>query len=218
MSKWRKVEKRLPDTDRQVIALSGSCSYLASYRDGEWWLTYTITLGDVSRWMEIPGEPKDFAYWWKRICEWWGRRKDNAQQASDYLTGWTSRNAQLDKKIVYFTNAAGEIRMGLPENFPASKGFSKVVCNNAHEAEVWSDRLRQYNCSKERMKDEEREQIEGQYAKEIRGNIHHLMANSHSKYGKVYMERYLERMDKAEGRRRMTREEYNHNEAHEQGH
>ena len=108
--------------------------------------------------------------------------------------------------------------MGLPESFPASPGFHKVVCNSAHEAEVWSDRLRQYNSSREGKIDEQRAEIEGQYSKEIRSNIHHLMANSRSKYGKEFMQRHLERMDKAEGRMKMTREEYLHSEAYEKNH
>jgi hypothetical protein len=219
MFNWRRIEKRLPDTDRQVLALIGSSVCLASFKDGEWWVGYNMRLGGVRRWMEIPGEPKDLEFWTKCLREWWNRRKANVETASDWLSGWGSRNAQLSKKIVYFQNEkTGEIRMGLPENFPASKGFQKVICGSAHEAEVWSDRLRQYNCSKERIKDEERAQIEGEQAKAIRSNIHHLMANSRSKYGKVFMERHLERMDKAESRRRMTREEYLHSEGYERGH
>src|ERR1700677_2209968 len=103
MARWKRNEKKLPTDDRQVLALSGSCAYLASYRDGQWWLTYSIKLGSVTRWMDLPGEPKDFDYWLKRLREWWGRQKATAKATSDYLTGWTSRNAQLDKKIVYWT-------------------------------------------------------------------------------------------------------------------
>jgi hypothetical protein len=216
---WIKIEKKLPTDERQVLALSGKCAYLANYRNGEWWITYTMKLGNVSRWMDLPGEPKDFTYWWNRLREWWERQKKTAKATSDYLTGWGSRNAQIDKKIVYFKNdRTGEIRMGLPEQFPVSKGFDKVVCNNAHEAEAWSDKLRKYNLAKEGKIDEQREEFESAAAKEIRGNIHHLMANSKSKYGKVFMERYLERMDKADSRRKMTREEYLHSEGYERGH
>lgn len=216
MAKWFKASKDTPNDDRQVLVLSGECVYLSSYRDGKWWITYNMQLGDVTKWMEVPGEPKDSDYWGRKIKEWWSKSKQDAQDAKDYLTGWTSRNAQLSQKVVYYQNErTGEIRMGLPENFPVSKGFNKVVCNSTREAEAWSDKLRQYNLSKERKIDEQRERIEGEAAKEIRSNIHHLMANSHSKYGKVFMERYLERMDKAESRRGTNREEYNHAEAYE---
>lgn len=218
MNTWKNINKRLPETDRQVFALSGSCVYLSKYRDGDWWWTNTIKLGEVTKWMDIPGAPKDLSYWMKRVREWWARRKVNIQETSDYLTGWTSRNAQLGTKIVYYTNSkTGEIRMGAPENFPVSKGFQKVVCNSTSEAERWSDRLRQYNHGKESKIDEQREKIEGEFAKEHRSQIHHLMSNSKSKYGKVFLQKHLERMDRAESSRRMTREEYLHSEAYEKG-
>jgi len=76
MNNWKRAEKKLPDTDRQVLALAGSCAYLVSYRDGYWWMTHTIKLGGVTRWMDMPGEPKDLAYWTKRLCAWWSRRKE----------------------------------------------------------------------------------------------------------------------------------------------
>jgi hypothetical protein len=169
--------------------------------------------------MEIPGEPKDLDYWVKRLREWWGRRKVNIQETSDYFSGWRSRNAQMSTKIIYYSNPkTGEIRMGSPENFPVSRGFEKVVCNSTFEAESWSSRLRQYNLGKESKIDEQRERIEGEFAKEHRSQIQHLMANSRSKYGKVFLQKHLERMDRAEGRRKMTREEYLHSEAYEEGH
>ena len=219
MFRWKRIEKHLPDTDRQVLVLCGSFVSVANYRNGDWWLSYSSRLGGVERWMDIPREPKDLAYWRRKIGEWWTRQKVTAKATSDYLTGWKSRNAQLSKKVIYYQNEkTGEIRMGLPENFPTTSGFQKVVCGSALEAERWSNKLRQYNLSKERMKDEERSQIEGEIAKQIRSEIHHRIANSRSKYGKVFMERALERMDKAESRRKMTREEYLHSEGYERGH
>ena len=216
MIRWRKVEKRLPDTDRQVFALSGRCAYLASFRDGQWWLTYSIGLSDVSRWMEVPGEPKDFAYWWKRLCEWYSRQAATVNDASNYLTGWTSKNAQLDKKIIYWTNASGEIRMGLPEHFPANKGFQKVVCNNTFEAEIWSDRLRQFNMTKERAKDEQRDAFERPIRDRLKANMREVMKNSRNQINHDFVERYMEKMDR--DRTRTTREEYLHSEGHERGH
>jgi hypothetical protein len=212
---WIKIEKRLPEDDRQVFALSGQCAYLANYREGKWWITYTIGLGGVTRWMDLPGEPKDFSYWKNRLIEWWSRRKVNAQQTSDWLTGWTSKNAQLDKKIVYWTNASGEIRMGMPEHFPASKGFQKVVCNNTFEAEKWSDRLRQYNLTKEKAKDEERDRFEGPIRSEIKNRMQRVMKNSRNQINHDFVARYMEKMDR--DRTKMSREEYLHSEGHEHG-
>lgn len=218
MFRWRKVEKRLPETDRWVFASVGPSVHLSQYRDGQWWWTKTIPLGGVTRWMEVPNAPKDFAYWTNLAKVWWGRRVDNVEDASNWLAGWSARNAQLNTKIIYYTNSkTGEIRMGAPEKFPVSAGFQKVVCTSVQQAERWSDRLRQYNVGKESKIDEQRAQIEGQFAKEHRSQIHHLMANSKSKYGRVFLEKHLERMDKAESRRKMTREEFLHSEGYERG-
>ena len=224
MPRWTKVAKKTPNDDRMVIAFSGDAEShhiaLAQFKDGKWWIGHNIKLGDVGKWMDLPSEPRDFAYWKNRVSKWWGRRVKNAEDAGDWLKGWSPRgNAQLSKKVVYFENArTGEIRMGLPERFSAPQGFQKVVCNNAHEAEAWSDRLRQYNVGKEQRKDEERESVEGAFLKEHRSQVHHLMANSHSKYGRDFLQRHLERTEQAAEKRRMTREEYLHSEGYEQGH
>jgi hypothetical protein len=127
-------------------------------------------------------------------------------------------NVQLSKKIVYYYNGTnGEIRMGLPENWPAPHGFEKIICTSAHEAEKWSERLRQYNLFKERLKDEEREIIEGQWRSEIRSHMHHVMANSRNNINREYVRRYMERMEKKD-KTKTVREEYNHAEGYEQGH
>ena len=190
--------------------------------DGTWFHTEKDRLDgveywNISDWMEAgqcpsygPGVKRYLSYWWSRATN----------KASDMTVKLRHRklgNAQLTKKVVYFHNArTGEIRMGLPEQFPVSKGFDRVVCNSTHEAEVWSDKLRKYNVSKESRHDERREEFEGAIRKEIRSNIQHLMANSHSKIGKEFMGRYLDRMERTD-RTRMTREEYLHSEGYEQG-
>jgi hypothetical protein len=221
MSRWTKVAKKTPDTDRKVIAFSGDAEShhitLAWFSDGQWWLGKNIELASVTRWMDFPGEPKDFAYWKHRLSSWLRKRVQNADDAAEWLRGWTSKNAQLDKKVVYFQNErTGEIRMGLPERFAAPKGFQKVVCGSALEAEAWSDRLRRYNLGKESKRDEERAQIEGEMAAYHRSQVHNLIANSRSKLGRDFLRKHLENMDKAEARRSMKREEYLHSEGFEQ--
>jgi hypothetical protein len=192
--------------------------------DGTWFFTEQERIVNVTHWMAKdwlytkdwplygPGFKNWFAYYWRKLTQ------DAADIANDLRPRGWGKNAQLDKKVVYFRNErTGEIRMGLPESFPASPGFDKVVCTTAHEAEVWSERLRQYNTGRERKIDEQREAVEGEYRKEHRSQINHLMANSSSKYGKEFLRRHLERMDRAEARGRMTREEYLHSEGYERG-
>jgi len=232
-SQWVNASKRLPESEAvRVLAWANDEMELAWAKDGKFYAydgTFFLLEKDkiegVSHWMGKdwlytrdwplygPGIKNWIRYHWHRFT------RGASSMAHDLRPGGWGNKAQLDKKVIYYQNErTGEIRMGAPEQFPVSQGFQKVVCNNAHEAEKWSDRLRQYNLGKESRKDEERAQIEGEAAKEIRSNIHHLMANSHSKYGKVFMEKYLQRMDKAESRRKMTREEYLHSEGHERGH
>lgn len=216
MAKWSKVTKKTPEDDRQVFALSGRGVFLSFYRDGDWWLTNTITLGDVTKWMEVPGEPKDFDYWVRELKKWWASRKQNAHDAKEYIIGWPSRNAQIRQKVVYFHNErTGEIRMGLPEHFPASKGFNKVVCTSAYEAERWSSLLRKQNVSKEERVNEERERIEGPIRDQIRSNMYHVMSNSRNNINREFVKRYMEKMDKIPSK--TQREEYLHSEGYEKG-
>jgi len=232
-SRWVKIDKRMPDIDTlRVLAWSNgqmSRCWHAEGKfysfDGTWFYTENERLDGVTHWM-----PKD----WMTAAEYpqygpgvvnrakyhWRKFTQGAQDMAHDLRpkGW-SRNAQLSQKVIYYENqTTGEIRMGAPEQFPVSKGFSKVICNNTSEAEKWSEKLRQYNYARESKIDEKREAIEGEAAKEIRSEIHNRIANSKSKYGRVFLENYLQRMDRAEGRRRMTREEFNHAEAYEKNH
>jgi hypothetical protein len=232
-SQWVNASKRMPESEAvRVLAWANDEMELAWAKDGKFYAydgTFFLLEKDridgVSHWMKRdwmyeksyplygPGIKNRLRYYWIRFTQ---RASDVAHDLRP--KGW-GQKAQMDTKIVYYHNArTGETRMGAPEQFQAPKGFEKITCANVFEAEKWSDRLRQYNLGKESRKDEERAQIEGEAAKEIRSNIHHLMANSHSKYGKAFMQRYLERMDKAESRRKMTREEYLHSEGHERGH
>lgn len=127
-------------------------------------------------------------------------------------------NAQLSKKIVYYYNGTnGEIRMGLPEQFPSPSGFQKIVCTSANEAERWSDRLRKYNMFKESLKDQERELIEGQWRSELRRHIHHLMTNARNNFNRDAMRHLLVKLEKGADRTKMSREEYLHSEGHEHG-
>jgi hypothetical protein len=218
MAKWKKIEKRLPNDDRQVLALSGSCAYLASFREGQWWLTYTIKLGDVTRWMEVPGEPKDVAYWMNRLRKWWGRRKENAQRASDRWTGWTNRTAQLGKKPTFYRDRTGKIMSGMPENIPAPRGYEKIVCGSVQEAERYSGLQRQQERVEHRRQQAERGAIEGQFQTEIRSEMTTKMLNARNATNREFMRRALEMNAKRSDPTAYERESYLHAEAFEDKH
>ena len=215
MSKWKKIEKKLPDTNRQVLALSGSCAYLASFREGDWWMTYTMKLGGVTRWMEVPGEPKDFAYWENRLGEWWNKRVEKDKETSDRFSGWTARTAQLSKKPTFYRDSSGKLMAGMPENIPAPRGYEKIVCGNVQEAERYSSLQRRQEQVEHRYQQEQRGAVEGQFQKEWRSEAHHLMANARDNKNREFMRRALERNESHSDPTRYERESYLHSEAYE---
>jgi hypothetical protein len=216
--KWIKTTKHIPDTDRQVLALTGTCVQLASFREGKWWLSYSIGLNGVSRWMEVPGEPKDFEYWMNRIRGWWKRQKGNAEAAGDWLTGWGSSKAQLSKKPVFYRSASGQIMSGMPENIAAPYGYEKIVCGSAREAERYSEMQRRQERVTYGRQQEERGMIEGQFRDEIRSEMRTKYANARNPINREFMRRALERNANSSDPTRYERESYLHVEGYEQGH
>jgi hypothetical protein len=127
-------------------------------------------------------------------------------------------NAQLTTKIVFWHDGTrGEIRMGLPEHFPAPDGFEKIVCNTAHEAEIWSERMRQWEAYKYQMEDEQREMIEGPIRDNLRSYMRHQMANARNNLNRDFLRQHLESYGARPDKTRMRRESYLHAEAYEKG-
>ena len=216
--KWIKVEKKTPTDDRQVFALSGQCAYLASYRDGNWWLTNTMRLGSVTRWMEIPGEPKDLEYWMNRLRGWWKQQRTNVQEASDYFSGWTSRTAQLSNKVTFYKDASGKLMAGLPENIPAPRGFEKIVCGSALEAERYSSLQRRQEQVEHRYQQEQRGAIEAEFIGQIRSDRRTLMANARDNKNRDFLRRAEEMSAGRSDPTRYERESFLHAEGFEQNH
>jgi hypothetical protein len=219
MNRWKKVAKKTPDTDRQVIAFSGDTEShhicLAWFKDEKWWIGNNIELGNATRWMEIPGEPKDFAYWRNRLSKWWGKRVQNAEDASDWLKGWTSTNAQLGKKPVFYRDSSGKLMTGLPENIPSPFGYQKIVCNSVQEAERYSEMQRRQDRVEHGRLMEERGAIEGSFQQEIRSEIHTKMANARNNVNREFLRRALERNQDRRDPTAYERESYLHAEAFE---
>lgn len=128
-------------------------------------------------------------------------------------------NSQLSTKIVYwYDGTTGEIRMGLPERYPAPYGFEKIVCNSAHDAEVWSERMRKQEAMKIQMEDEQREMIEGPIRSNLRNHILHQMANARNNLNREFLRRHLEIYDQRPDKTKMNRISYLHSEGYEKGH
>ena len=120
--------------------------------------------------------------------------------------------------VFWYDGTTGEIRMGLPENFPAAPGFQKIVCNSAHEAEVWSLRMRRWESVKQEMEDEQREMIEGPIRDNLRKHIQHLASNARNNMNRDFLLMHLKNYDLRPNLTRTKRESYLHAEGYERGH
>lgn len=128
------------------------------------------------------------------------------------------QQAQLTKKpCFYYNGTTGEIRTGLPEEYPAPQGYEKIVCNTAHEAEIWSSRQRKWDTFKHEIAQTEREMIEGPARDNIRKHILHLMGNARNSVNREFLRRHLEQYDKKPDPWRYRRESYLHAEGFEKG-
>ena len=128
-------------------------------------------------------------------------------------------NAQLSTKIVFYRSAKlGRIMMGAPEQYPAPPGWEKIVCNAAHEAEMWSERLRQQDKREQEMTDYERELVEGPIRDYARKELQHKMANARNAVNRDFCRYALERLEDREAKGKVIRESYLHAEAFEKGH
>ena len=126
-------------------------------------------------------------------------------------------NVQLSRKVCFYYNStSGEILTGFPEQYPAPRGYEKIVCNSAHEAEIWSERQRKYDNFKHTMIQEQRELIEGPQREAMRSQMRSLMANARNNTNREFLRRALETTDVKAGWK-YARESFLHAEAYESG-
>ena len=129
-----------------------------------------------------------------------------------------SKDALLSQKVCYWHDGtSGEIRQGLPENYPAPHGFEKIVCNTAHEAELWSTRMRRWEAVKQAMEDEQREMIEGPIRANLRKHIQHLASNARNNMNRDFLLMHLKNYDSRPDLTKTRRVSYLHSEGFEQG-
>ena len=127
-------------------------------------------------------------------------------------------NVQLSHKPTFFYNATnGAVWQGLFEWQDAPYGWRKIVCTSAHEAEIWSDRMRQWDRSMHEMTLEQRELVEGPIREEMRSELRHQMANSRNNVNRDFLARALETLNGQGNRLSYRRESYMHAEAYERG-
>ncbi len=119
--------------------------------------------------------------------------------------------------VFYYSKTLDRIMVGFPENYPAPKGFEKIVCRTAHDVEIWSEKMRQQDKRDEEMTEEQRELVEGPIREYARKQLLHLMANARNSINKEFCRVALAKMDADAEKRKMKRESYQHIEAFEDG-
>jgi hypothetical protein len=231
---WRDASKHTPDSGtHRAIVWSGNELKLAWFSDGNWysydgtWLLKTKNiLADVSHWMPTdwmtsswfpmhgPGLRNRVSYLYQTLT---GKLSDIA---GDLRPKGARRNAQLSKKVCYWRDTdTGKLKMGLPENYPVPDHHEKIVCGTTHEAEFMSDRMRRQERSEDQRYAETRGAKEEAIKSQIRGNIHHQMANARNPMNREFLRRYMEKYgDGPNDPTAAQRESFLHNEGYEQGH
>ena len=105
---------------------------------------------------------------------------------------------------------------GIPP-FHQRLGYQKVVCRSAHEADLWSQKLRDQERREGDQKDEERERFEGPIRAMLRSDIHERMANAGTMLERAFCRYFLDQLDTYERQNKMKRISYQHAEAFEDG-
>ena len=229
---WVSVKKRLPEKeDQRVIVWRGDHIELCWYSKQKWFtyngsffLQEKDVIDGVSHWMGTdwlssryspsygPGIKNFLRFQWYRLT-------DKASDVAYDLRpkAWTNK-AQMDKKVVFFKDSSGRIMAGMPENIPAPKGYEKIVCGSAMEAERYSSLQRRQEQVEHRYQQEQRGAVEGQFAEELRSEMRTKMANARNNLNKDFMRRALQRMDGKTDPTAYERESYLHSEAYERNH
>lgn len=130
-----------------------------------------------------------------------------------------NRNAYLSKPVVYWLNTInGDIKMGLPDNYPAPDFHEKIVCNTVWDLERWSQKMRDQERVRQQMDDDKRGAVEERIRGEIRSHFHNLMSNSRNNFNRDFLKRYLQKSDKLPNDpTRWNRESFLHIEGYENG-
>jgi hypothetical protein len=231
-NRWVNVKKRVPAQDAQkVIAWHDGRMECCWFQNGKWFVyngTYFLenkdVIEDVSHWCGIdwmtsrdypmrgPGFKNAILYIWMRISN---RASDMAYDLRP--KSWSRGAAQLGRKPVFYRDSSGKVMSGMPENCPAPRGYEKIVCNNVHEAERYSELQRRQERVDHNRQQAERGAIENEFASEIRSEMRTKYANARNPINREFMRRALENNANRKDPTAFERESYLHAEAFEQG-
>lgn len=146
-----------------------------------------------------------------------GKQPDRAHATHLWVPSYMRRARKAISVVFYVHVDSKRITVGFPDEFPAPKGFDKIVCTTAHEVEYMSRLLRKQEQIDEERTDEEREAFEGPIRRHCRQELQHRMANSHNAINREFCRIALQKLDEYEANLRMKRVSYMHSEAFEDG-
>ena len=228
---WVSVKKRLPENeDQRVIVWRDGHMELCWFSKKKWYAyNGTFFLQDkdmidgVSHWQGTDWMTSKYVPFYGPgiknflIFQWYRLTDKASDMAYDLRPKGRSKDAQMDKKVTFYRDSSGKIMGGLPENIPAPKGYEKIVCGSAMEAERYSSLQRRQEQIEHRYQQEQRGAVEGQFAEELRSEMRTKMANARNNLNKDFMRRALQRMDGKTDPTRFERESFLHSEGYEQG-
>ena len=230
--KWIKADKQLPDASiLRAIVWRNDQMDRCWFSKGQWYLydgTFFLCakdiVSDVTHWTpidwftskEVPPHGPNLKH---KLLHHWYRITDRAQDMAYDLRpkGWGSK-AAMSKKPTFYRDRTGKILSGMPENLPSPRGYEKIVCGSALEAERYSSMQRQQERVEHRMQQAQRGGIEEAQLAEIRSERRELIKNARNSANRDFLIAANERFDKQHKPWQYERESYIHSEAFEDKH
>ena len=129
---------------------------------------------------------------------------------------------KLIRVVFYVNRQLDRVEVGAPEQFGlpmvlARLGWEKVVCETAHEVELYSEKKRRQDLRDAERSEEDREKIEGPIRDAIRKDLYNRMMMSKNQLNKDFCFYALKKLDEQEKMRKEKIESWMHSEAAEDG-
>ena len=126
------------------------------------------------------------------------------------------------KVVFYLNRQLDRVEVGAPEQFGlpmvlARLGWEKVVCETAHEVELYSEKKRKQDLRDAERTEEDREKIEGPIRDAIRKDLNYRMLNSKNQLNKDFCVFALKKLDEQEKNRKEKIDSFQHSEGFEDG-
>lgn len=139
---------------------------------------------------------------------------------------WIPQHLKPSRKLIrvvfYLNRQLDRVEVGAPEQFGlpmalAKLGWEKVVCETAHEVELYSEKKRRQDIRDAERSEEEREKIEGPIRDAIRRDLNYRMLNSKNQLNRDFCFFALKKLDEQEKMRKEKIDSWMHSEAAEDG-